>query len=269
MPGELNVHLVGMWLAYSLVALITAYCISRITGELRESIQETAALKLNQQRLASLTNLAAGAAHELGTPLGTAIIALQELRRRASTLRLDDAFNSDLALMESQIARCKQIIAKMGGCSGEVQGEMLVEVSLREFVRDLEHSLRENFGEQVSLEADVGSSSARLPTNAIKQAVLALAKNAVEASPEEELVRVRASSAENDLQLLVSDHGTGMSAETLARVGEPFFSTKGPTGGMGLGVFLARLTAESIGGNFILKSSLGEGTSAQMSIPRS
>ena len=65
----------------------------------------------------------------------------------------------------------------------------------------------------------------------------------------------------------VSDRGSGMSAETLRHVGEPFFTTKAPGAGMGLGVFLCRAVFESLGGQLGFVSTLGQGTRATVTLP--
>jgi two-component system sensor histidine kinase RegB len=267
-PGQLHAHLFGMWLAYTMVALITAYFVNRISAELRCIDSEAAAMKLNQQRLASLTTLSAGAAHELSTPLGTMAIALGEIRHRLQSSSLLPEVGPDLCLMKTQIDRCKDIIAKMSGSSGEIAGESVSPIRFTELLQELRQSLTQRFGSSVTLEADKDDEERLvfLPKNATFQAVLALTKNAVEASAGKG-VRVNAAADNTSCRLRISDSGTGIPPEILLRVGEPFFSTKEAGQGMGLGVFLARLTAESIGGAFQIDSLPGRGTTVELTFP--
>jgi len=65
----------------------------------------------------------------------------------------------------------------------------------------------------------------------------------------------------------VVDSGSGMSPDTLNRLGEPFFTTKAPGKGMGLGIFLARVFAERLGGNLAFESEIGRGTRATLELP--
>jgi K+-sensing histidine kinase KdpD len=67
--------------------------------------------------------------------------------------------------------------------------------------------------------------------------------------------------------IAIVDCGSGMDAELLARIGEPFFTTKAPGRGMGLGMFLARAVVEGVGGTLNLESALGHGTTAQVTLP--
>jgi two-component system sensor histidine kinase RegB len=85
-------------------------------------------------------------------------------------------------------------------------------------------------------------------------------------------VRVQACEAEGAWRLDIVDEGSGMAPEVLARVGEPFFSTKPPGSGsgagMGLGLFLARTFAEQLGGGLVVESRPGLGTKVQLSWPQ-
>jgi two-component system sensor histidine kinase RegB len=78
---------------------------------------------------------------------------------------------------------------------------------------------------------------------------------------------VRAEVDEQQLRIEVSDQGHGMPADVLARAGEPFFTTKQPGRGMGLGLFLVRTLLERLGGKFTLDSEPGRGTSATLYLP--
>lgn len=70
------------------------------------------------------------------------------------------------------------------------------------------------------------------------------------------------------LQIEVVDHGEGMPYEVLSRLGEPFFTTKEPGRGMGLGIFLARSVIERLGGTLALRSIPGRGTLVTVRLPR-
>ncbi len=78
---------------------------------------------------------------------------------------------------------------------------------------------------------------------------------------------LRASLSDGRVRASVVDRGKGMPADVLARVGEPFFTTKVPGEGMGLGLFLTRALAEQLGGEFRINSSPGIGTEATIELP--
>jgi two-component system sensor histidine kinase RegB len=108
---------------------------------------------------------------------------------------------------------------------------------------------------------------AYLPAETTRQVLSALVKNALDASAPGSPVEISANIRDNRLLLTVRDFGQGMTAETLAHLGEPFFTTKEPGRGMGLGTFLARVFAENLHGSLEFESAAGEGTTAILELP--
>jgi two-component system sensor histidine kinase RegB len=107
------------------------------------------------------------------------------------------------------------------------------------------------------------------PAGAVARAVANLVRNAVQASPGDAPVHLEAARAPLDrVRIAVSDAGPGMSADELGRAGEPFFTTKPPGDGMGLGLFVSRSVVEQLGGSLTLASTPGAGTIASIVLPR-
>jgi two-component system sensor histidine kinase RegB len=99
----------------------------------------------------------------------------------------------------------------------------------------------------------------------VAQAVASLLKNAFDASEEAGEVRLRFTRRNGLARIEVHDQGAGMSSEILRRVGEPFYTTKEPGRGLGLGLFLVRTFAERAGGS--LQFEVGRGTVAILEVP--
>jgi two-component system, sensor histidine kinase RegB len=109
--------------------------------------------------------------------------------------------------------------------------------------------------------------NAALPVQATIQSLAALIKNALDASAPGENVIVRAVFEDSRIVFSVCDSGEGMPETVLRRVAEPFFTTKEPGKGMGLGTFLVRTFAERLGGELSFESVPGKGTTATLHLP--
>jgi two-component system sensor histidine kinase RegB len=155
----------------------------------------------------------------------------------------------------------------MGGRGAEPAGEMPARVSLQEICNQVRSDLAGGKSEFVRIEVESGATTF-LPAGAVRQALLALVKNALDASAPGRIVTLTAQSEPGNIRFIVQDSGCGMSPETLNRIAEPFFTTKGTGEGLGLGTFLARLFAERMNGSLAFESELGIGTKAILELPR-
>jgi len=258
----------GNWVALVLVSVLIAAFIGRVTRALRQREFELAGVRdrsVKNEQLAALTTLAAGAAHELNTPLGTIALVARELEL-ACDRDGDDSMQDDARLIRREVDRCRDILSRMRLDLGE-------DFSSRSPVRlgDLGDRLRENFDDhhrdRLTINRTPDAEFALAPSRALEQSLLVLLRNAFDASPADRPVTLDISRRDGQLRFEVRDKGCGMSDEMLRRAGEPFFTTKDPGKGMGLGLFLVRLVAEQSGANFSINSRLGEGTSCVLELP--
>jgi two-component system sensor histidine kinase RegB len=275
---HMQLHLRGMWLAFGTTAAFIVYFLIRVTRALGDRERELALAReraARQEKLASLATLAAGAAHELATPLSTIALAAKEQARRLERSGGGPALD-DALLIRAQVDRCRQILDQLSADAGDLTGEAAVEVRLSELLDRAQAGLRSRPPVRVELEAPLAEGRFRLPVRAVARALRTLLKNGQEASQETSQegsvaaaeVVLRAAVCEGALRLTVSDRGAGMAPEVLARAGEPFFTTKPPGSGMGLGLFLARSLVEQLGGRLSLESRSGEGTTVSISLPQ-
>lgn len=266
--GTLYNHLYGMWLSFALTTITIAYFVARLSAELGESEAKLSLAReraARSERLVSLSTLAAGAAHELGSPLSTIAVAAKELQRLAARLPQGEAVQEEAALIREEIERCRSILARLRGYAGESEGAAPEPISLSA----LEEELRSMLGPKeaarlvylIKEEANLW-----LPRKVLLQALVNLLRNALEASAAPVTLSVFWEA--RHICFEVTDQGAGMPPETLARVGEPFFTTKPPGQGMGLGIFLTRSIAEQLGGELTIESSLGTGTTALLRLPQ-
>jgi two-component system sensor histidine kinase RegB len=264
-------HLQAMWVALTIAAALTAVFVTRLTTSLarREaeilSMREAAA---RRERLSALTTLAAGAAHELATPLTTVAVAAGELERAVALLPPTTAAGlaDDVRLIRAEVGRCREILDEMGTGSGSAAGEMPTRFPAGDLVPDVVGRLRPDAAARVRAEVSHGDRLLFLPRRALVRAVLSLLQNGLEASPPGAFVTL-AIAAGDVLEIEVRDRGHGMPADVVSRAGEPFFTTKPPGQGLGLGLFLARSLSDQLGGSFEVRSAPGDGTTVALRLP--
>jgi two-component system sensor histidine kinase RegB len=264
--GASDLHFQGMWVAFAIAALAIVYFVTRVTRDLdreRAAAAQARTRALRSEKLASLATLAAGAAHELATPLSTIAVVAKELERALTQRASDPEAVADARLIREEVERCREVLVQLSNDAGESRGEAFSRVSAGELVT----RMLENLAAPSRVRVE-GESAAllELPAMSVARALRGLVKNALEAGPGDIAVRIQQS--ERELGLFIEDQGCGMSHEALERLGEPFFTTKEPGRGMGLGVFLARAVVERLGGTVRFESELGRGTRAHVGLPR-
>ena len=264
----MRIHLWGMWVAFGVAAAFIVYFLLRIRralGQREAELEATRNLAARRDKLASLATLAAGAAHELATPLGTIAVAATELDRQLRANPIHDASIEDVKLIRAQVARCRGVLQQLARDSGDPGGEELTDTTPAELLELVQENLPSD-RLRITLLERTASPRLRLPLRSIAQALRSLVKNALDAAPAPSIVELRVGRAEAALRIEVIDRGPGMPAEILRRIGEPFFTTKAPGQGMGLGVFLCRAVVESLSGQLMFQSNR-EGTRATVTLP--
>ncbi|MEM0915114.1 MAG: ATP-binding protein [Planctomycetota bacterium] len=271
-------EVVAAWLALAVAAVLIAYFIWLVKSALIEREQKLARLQrveVDNARLASLTTLAAGAAHELGSPLGTIAMASREIER-ATGVDAGDAppvsngmpeeVAEDARLIRAEVDRCRDILDRL---RSEEMAAWLTQEPEEIDPREVERGLRAALGrdaDRLEVTIEPGLDRVRLMTQAVVQVLLILVRNAMDASASDQSVRLSISRRGELTQILVVDEGEGMPDSVLSRVFEAFYTTKPAGRGMGIGLFLAKLMVDGMGGNLRFRSEVGRGTTAELSI---
>lgn len=263
-------HLIGMWIAFVVAAGLITFFTGKISDALRKREQDVLILQeqvAKNERLASLVTLAAGAAHELGTPLGTIAIVARELEHYAENVASNEAVLADSRLIRSEVDRCRRILERMSAQSAEPLGETPARIRLRDLLAQVLEQFSEGPRALLQIELANEELAAVLPVRATLQSLVALVQNALDATSGRYPVVISALQNTSFLSITVRDQGQGMPANVLRRIAEPFFTTKEPGKGMGLGTFLVRTFAESLGGRVLFDSMPGKGTTATLELP--
>ena len=267
-------HIRGMWVAFGMSAAFMTYFVHRIALSQARQRAELTRLRLaaaQDRQLAALGTLAAGAAHELGSPLGTVSMLVSDLAY------MSDAERSEaIDTIKHELQRCKHILQQMSSPELRVRslGATAEPWPLARLASDLPHDIRGGSGEpRLQIEQDAAVQAGATTTQPqevlgqIVRAVVANALDACKARPGASGVRLRLAVEAGEAAIAVTDDGTGMAPQAVAAAFDPFFSTKAEGQGMGLGLYLARAHLRALGGTIDLESQLGHGTTVHVRFP--
>ena len=247
-----RLHLIGMWLTFAVSALMIAWFVVRMTRLIRERDAELAAAReqvLRDERVLAIGTLAAGAAHELGTPLATMALLAGEL---AEEPELSDAIRDDIKLMRQQIQLCKGIIT---GLSRRAGADRLENSSLQavdrwiDNIRQHWHASRPQAESHLTLRGTQPAPK-MVADPRLEQALLNLLNNAANACQKTIDLSIAWSAA--GLVIEIRDDGPGFPPDVLERGGTNSFPAHPQ--GSGIGLMLTRSAIEQIGGKLTLSN---------------
>lgn len=262
---DFDLHVFGMWVSFILAAGIIAYFVVRMAATLRERDRQLAAEReraLRDQHVLSLGTLAAGAAHQLGTPLSTLAVALRELQLDH---RDDPALYGELERLRQQVGHCKDIITELVAAAGQGRGEggraQTVDRFLARTIEDWQ-ALRPGVDVRVSLEGTTPAPTI-LAEQSLRHTLVTLLNNAADAS--ELGIELEGTWSADRLAVEIRDRGQGVPAPILETVGRTPTSTKGP--GHGVGLLIANAALERLGGRVTLSNRRDGGACTRLELP--
>ncbi|HEX9451156.1 MAG TPA: ATP-binding protein [Burkholderiales bacterium] len=260
-----NLHILGMWITFLVSAVLIASFVTTMSASIRARDRELAAAReraLRDEQVLALGTFAAGAAHELGTPLATIAVLSREME---NDHRAVPGLGKDLQLLRAQVDNCKHIITGLTTAAGQARAEH----TSRQNVRTL---LDQVLGKWALLRPQVklavnwqgtGAVPDIIGGETISQTLINILNNAADASPQ--AVEIEASWSASVLTIEVRDRGPGITDGISAQAGRTPVSTKSP--GRGIGLFLANATVERLGGSVALFNRDGGGGCTRVTIP--
>lgn len=261
------VHVIGMWLGFVLSASLIAQFVVSMGETLREqerSLGEARERALRDERVVAVATLAAGAAHELSTPLATMTLLTTELTEVYPRDKYPE-LHDNLQLLKSQIRKCKDSLSVISAAGGAGRAETARPVRVDAVVR---HAVAEVRRLRPGAVIDVRVEGQRpapdiIVERTLTQALLNVLHNAVDASPTD--VRVTCSWDGERVHIEVQDHGPGISLKSLQPGEVPGRSTKDT--GLGLGLFLTHTALSHLGGDIKFGDAPGGGARVTVNLP--
>ncbi|MFC4257270.1 sensor histidine kinase [Altererythrobacter xixiisoli] len=264
--NPMALYLMGSLVCFVLIAVLLVAFVSRISRNLRDRDAALAGVRqraAEEDHIVRMGLLASGAAHELGTPMSTMSVILGDLARHPA-IADDGELGADIADMQAELQRCKQIVGGILMSAGEVRGENPSITTVRRFVADMVTDWSDRTQGVIELRDDFGEDLAIVSDPALRQVIGNIIDNALEVSPSG--LTIHSQRAGDDLLIDVLDDGPGFSAEMLAAFGRPYSSTKGKAGG-GLGLFLVVNVIRKLGGKAEVTNRGTRGARVRVSVP--
>jgi len=261
-----HLHLLGMWFSFALSVGLIVFIIMRMSLNIRQRDMRLAKMHETAERdshILALGAMAAGAAHELGTPLATMAVVSHEL---ACDFADNPEISEQTAIFKHELARCKQVLSQLSASAGVLQAESGRSIAFDQYIRDTV-TRWQVMRPQAEVRLDQ-QSEGKVPelTGAmtLSQALYNLLNNAADAAARGMVVSFGWDARQ--LWLEVYDQGDGFPAYVLEHAGQPEISNKGS--GRGLGLFLSFAVVDRLGGRLELSNPDQGGACARIVLPR-
>lgn len=256
----------GQWVAIVVALVFLSGYLWRVSAESRRMSDALVATQLvlaREQRLSAVGGLAAAAAHELGTPLGTIVMAAKEM---AHAVPKGSAVSDDVDLILREARRCREILGQIARRPDSDADDPFHRVGLADLLREVaSHHHREG----VTVEIDAPGSDVftvgRMPE--ILHGMANLIENAVDFASSK--VMIQGAVGDRKVTIRVLDDGPGFAYDVLSALGEPYVSTRSEGGGLGLGVFISKTLLERTGAVFTVTNRPEGGAKVEIEWPRS
>jgi two-component system sensor histidine kinase RegB len=265
-----NLHIFGMWFGFVFSAGLVAFFVVELakTLKIRErSLAEARENALRNERVVALGTLAASAAHDMGTPLGTMAIIAHELTQDYSYCNHPDLYEK-MTIIQEQISRCKKALSVMSESAGEMRAESGNAMLLSDYLDDVIKQWRTH---KVStklnfiIDGDVNLDAQIIAERTLTHSLINILNNAAEATNANLGVEFHATWDRRNATFKICDFGAGFSDSIIKFAGQqPVISNKH---GLGVGLFLSCSTLQRLGGKIEFSNHSEGGAQVMISIP--
>lgn len=265
--SSFSLHLWGMWYGFIISAALLVYFVGRIGHALQQRDRSLAAAReeaLRNEQLIAMGTLATGTAHELGTPLATMAVLIKDLE---AGLQEPAELQEALDCLREQIDCCKAVLARLASDAGQLQADAGRRQPVAVYLDAVLEEWRQLHVGIVLQTAWQGPQPGPIiiADRTLSQALLNVLNNAADAGAGR--IELQAQWNTERLRMTVVDNGSGLPAGAKPRVGSVPYSCKPSGEGLGLGLFLARLTLQRFGGSLEIDDHDKGGTRVGIFLP--
>jgi len=243
LPQIYSFGLVSSLIITVIFIAIYAYLFANSSRKISNALSISKLQILNQKKMTEVGSLSAAAAHELGTPLNTIFLVLNDLLKEKKLIE-DKNIARDIILLKSQAERCKEILQRFSKNPMKLKDKFLQKVK----ISDLTKINFEKFNKNKKLNI-INKISNDEPEIIFKDEIMYALGNIIQNAIfySKETVTVELNYLKSNVKISITDDGSGFSKDIIDKLGEPYISKN--IQGMGLGIFIAKNLIENMGGN--------------------
>jgi two-component system sensor histidine kinase RegB len=267
--NPINLHVIGMWLNFGISTLLVTYFVTDMAKALRqreELLHKQSEDRLRDEQLLAVATLAAGTAHELGTPLATMKVLLHEMEDDyCGKNSSEQALHSDLKILSMQVEQCSDTLKQLVNQAEKDKDGSTIAQPVQAFCETIIERwllLNPKVTSRVVFNPAHANTKACIPAT-VAQSILSLLNNAADACPDNICVDIRID--EVQLSWTILDNGPGIAVDLMDKLGTPFLTNKQK--GFGLGLFLSHTTLNRYNGSIQLFNRDAGGTRTELILP--
>ncbi len=243
LPNLYSFGLVASLIITVIFIAIYAYLFASSSRKISNALSVSKLQILNQKKMTEVGSLSAAAAHELGTPLNTIFLILNDLLKEKKLIE-DKNIAKDIVLLKSQAERCKEILQSFSKNPLKLKDNFLEKVKISDLIKINFDKFNKN--KNLTLKINPSESEPEiLYRDEIMYALGNIIQNAIFYSIN--TTKVELNYEKTIVKITISDDGNGFSKDIIDKLGEPYVSKNNQ--GMGLGIFIAKNLIENMGGN--------------------
>ena len=249
LPQIYNFGLVASLIITVIFIAIYAYLFASSSRKISNALSISKLQILNQKKITEVGSLSAAAAHELGTPLNTIFLILNDLLKEKKLID-DKNIVKDIILLKSQAERCKEILQRFSKNPLKLRDKFLEKVKITDLIK----INFEKFNKDKKLNINKTPKNNEpeiIYKDEIMYALGNIIQNAIFYS--RKFVTVELNYNKKNVKITITDDGSGFSKEIIDKLGEPYISKNNQ--GMGLGIFIAKNLIVNMGGNLAFYNS--------------
>ena len=243
LPDIYSFGLVASLIITVIFIAIYAYLFASSSRKISNALSISKLQILNQKKITEVGSLSAAAAHELGTPLNTIFLILNDLLKEKKLIE-DKNIAKDIILLKSQAERCKEILQTFSKNPLKMKDKFLEKVKITDLIKINFEKFNKNKKLDLELKPIVDEPEI-IYRDEIMYALGNIIQNAIFYSNES--VSIKIYYLKENLKIIISDDGQGFSKDIIDKLGEPYVSKN--NNGMGLGIFISKNLIENMGGN--------------------